>query len=202
METDFQFHENKKVIQQRNILGAIAGGSLLLNLCFGVYSVFRSETVILQPVLQSPLTLTSSRVSRDYLELVTRDTAIAILNRSPQSLDYWMNNVLKITDPSAYGAVKAKLLDITGNLRGSDITQSFEPHAINVDPDNLHSEMTGVLHVYVGQREVSQANVRYRFDWTYRGLSLRLAGFGLVQDGVQPTTPEQKPNPNIERGGE
>jgi conjugal transfer pilus assembly protein TraE len=187
---------------QRNVAYGVAGGSLLLNLVFGFMLLTRSEQVILQPVIQQPLTITSSRVTRDYLELVTRDTAISILNRSPQSLNYWMNNVLKLTDPEAYGKVKADMLRITKQLRGSDITQYFEPQTITVDPDELKSEVTGIVHVFLGSKKVSANVVKYRFDWTYRGLTLKMSGFNKVEDMVPTGAPRVGPNQYIERGGE
>jgi conjugal transfer pilus assembly protein TraE len=112
-----------------------------------------------------------------------------------------MNNVLKITDPASYGAVKAKMVVVTDQLRGSDITQLFEIQTMTASPDNLHTEVTGQLHVFLGQKQVSVAPVRYYFDWTYRGLTLRLSGFGEVVKPVEGAV-AKAPNPYIERGGE
>lgn len=202
MEIERQFAQAGNYVMQRNLVAGIAGGSLLLNLVFGGLLLTRTEQVILQPVIQQPLTITSSRVTRDYLELVTRDTAISILNRSPQSLNYWMNNVLKLTDPEAYGTVKAQMLRITNQLRGSDITQYFEPQTIVTDPDELKSEVTGIVHVFLGSKKVSADVVKYRFNWTYRGLTLKLSGFDKLEDAVVPGTPRSGPDKFIERGGE
>ena len=183
------------------MIAGVLAASLILNAGFLLYNALRSTDVILQPVLQSPLTISSSGVSRDYLELITRDTAYAVLNRTPQSLDYWMNSVLKITDPASYGTVKAQMLRAVGQLRGSDITQTIDINMIDIHEKELRSTVTGVLHVFVGQKEVSQTPVRYYFIWSYHGLSLKLKGFGSVTDPNKAGTAAPL-DPYIERGGQ
>ena len=51
------------------------------------------------------MTISSADADRDYLELVTRDTAVLMLNRTPQSLDYWMEAVLLLCVSLVQGAV-------------------------------------------------------------------------------------------------
>jgi conjugal transfer pilus assembly protein TraE len=191
----------RKLQVQRTVLLTVLAISAAGNIGLVLYNATRPVEVVLQPILQRPVTISSSYVSRDYLEMVTRDTAYAVLNRTPQSIDYWMNAVLKITDPAYYGAVKARLLRSAQVLRGRDITQMIEIETIDVAPDRLNSEISGVIHVYEGQREVSHAPVRYHFDWTYRGLSLKLAGFGDVRDPSK--EPQETPTDTfVERGGQ
>ena len=201
MEIEHQFRDTRKLTSQRNMIAGVLAASLILNAGFLLYNALRSTDVILQPVLQSPLTISSSGVSRDYLELITRDTAYAVLNRTPQSLDYWMNSVLKITDPASYGTVKAQMLRAVGQLRGSDITQTIDINMIDIHEKELRSTVTGVLHVFVGQKEVSQTPVRYYFIWSYHGLSLKLKGFGSVADPNKAGTAAPL-DPYIERGGQ
>ena len=52
--------------------------------------------------IKTPWAISSSGVEADYLELVTRDVALMLLNRSPAGLDYWMEQILKLADPSAH----------------------------------------------------------------------------------------------------
>ena len=56
----------------------------------------RDREIVLQPIVRSPLTLSSSGVSEQYLEMVTRDTALMTLNHSPENLEYWMDSILAI----------------------------------------------------------------------------------------------------------
>lgn len=155
-------------------------GLAALSAMLGVAATSRSREVILAPVLRSPLTLSSAGVSREYLEAVTRDAAVLTLNRTPQSLDYWLKSVLEIVDPRAYGAVKADLLRIVQDQQGSSIAQYFTIETMKVDPEALTSDVSGTMHTMVGREEVSAAPKTFHYGWTYNGVSLKLVQFGMV----------------------
>jgi conjugal transfer pilus assembly protein TraK len=140
----------------------------------------RDREVVLQPVLAKPLTLSSSHIDKDYLELVTRDAALLTLNRSPSNLQYWMDSILAITDPRTHGRMKAELMKIFNEQNGSNVSQFFTIENLTVDPDALTSEVNGVLHTVVGSKEVTSEARTFRYVWSYSGVSLKLAGFGRV----------------------
>ncbi len=188
MDLGYSHARSQRVLKQRNILMGLALGLIALCAMLAVAAASRDREVILQPVLRSPLTLSSSGVSRDYLEAVTRDAAVLTLNRTPQSLDYWMKSVLDITDPRAFGAVKADLLKIVEDQRGSSIAQYFTMESIKVDPAALTSDVTGTLHTMVGREEVSAAPKLFHYGWSYNGVSLKLLQFGLVVKDPQKLT--------------
>lgn len=182
MDFSYQHAQSQRHLRQRNILGVVAivlAGVVALLL---LISATRSREVVLQPVLRSPLTLSSAGVSREYLELVTRDTAILTLDRSPGSLDYWMKSVLDIVSPRAHGKIKADLLKIVDEQRGSSISQFFQIQSMDIDPEALRSSVTGKLNTVVGQKVVTSELRTFQFDWEYSGMSLKLIGFGMVQD--------------------
>mgnify|MGYP003417754901 len=52
---------------------------------------------------------------------------------------------------------------------------------MSVDTEKLTSEVNGVLHTIVGQKEVSAEAKTFKYVWTYNGVSLKLAGFGLAK---------------------
>ena len=140
---------------------------------------------LVQPVLASPLSVSSAGVSREYLELVTRDTAVLTLDRNPSNLEYWMKSVLDISAPNAQGKIRGDLMKIVNEQRGSSIAQFFTIQSMEIDPKNLWSTVTGDLHTIVGNKVVSNERRTFRFDWQYSGLSLRLAGFGMVTAGKE-----------------
>jgi conjugal transfer pilus assembly protein TraE len=180
MDLGFSHAQSQRVLKQRNVLVAVSLGLAALSATLGIAAASRDREVILQPVLRSPLTLSSSGVSRDYLEAVTRDAAVLTLNRTPQSLDYWMKSVLEITDPRAFGSVKADLMKIVEDQRGSSIAQYFSLESIKVDPAALTSDVTGTMHTMVGREEVSAAPKMFHYGWAYNGVSLKLVQFGMV----------------------
>src|SRR3546814_15697544 len=86
----------------------------------------RDREIVLQHVLIRQVELSSSGVSREYLELVTRAASVLMLNRSPSSLEYWLELVLKIVHPSASGRITGELLKTVNDHGGSIVQQSTE----------------------------------------------------------------------------
>lgn len=183
MDLSISHAQAQRLLKQRNLLAigcaALFGVSVLLTLT----AASREREVVLQPVLARPLTLSSSHIDKDYLELVTRDAALLTLNRSPSNLQYWMDSILEITDPRTHGRMKAELMKVFSEQNGSNVSQYFTIERLTVDPEGLTSEVNGILHTVVGSKEVTAEARTFRFVWSYSGVSLKLAGFGQVTRG-------------------
>jgi conjugal transfer pilus assembly protein TraE len=189
MDAHFAQSQGQKILRQRNLLlFVIVGLVILIGILIGVVAS-KDREVVLMPVLARPLTISSSGVTTDYLEAVTRDTAYLILNRSPQGLDYWMDNILKVVSPDAYGTIKAQLVKIVSEQSNTDIAQSFLPTKMTVSPKNLTSQVTGDLRTFVGDQEISNEKKTYVFAWKYSGVSLSLIRFGALVS----TQPQENP---------
>ena len=105
MDLDLAHASAQRVLRQRNVL---AVASLVLGvLLVGTFVVAqkRDREVVLVPTLRAPVTLSSAAVAPEYLEMVTRDVAAVALNRSPETLTWWMNSILEFTDEPARGQV-------------------------------------------------------------------------------------------------
>lgn len=193
MDFSISHAQAQRLLKQRNLLAvgcaSLFGVSVLLTLT----AASRDREVVLQPVLAKPLTLSSSHIDKDYLELVTRDAALLTLNRSPSNLQYWMDSILGITDPATHGRMKAELMKVFREQNGSNVSQYFTIENLRVDPEGLTSEVSGILHTVVGSKEVTAEARTFRFVWSYSGVSLKLAGFGQVtdRDGVGINTGRQ-----------
>jgi conjugal transfer pilus assembly protein TraE len=181
MDLSYSHRNAQRVLRQRNMLLVASLGLAALAAVLGITAASRDREIVLQPVLRTPLTISSAGVSREYLEAVTRDAAVLTLNRTPQSLDYWMKSVLEMVHPSAYGRVKADLMKIVDDQRGSAIAQYFTVESMKIDPVGLASEVTGTLHTVVGRQEVSSDVKTFRYGWVYNGMSLKLVQFGMVE---------------------
>ena len=177
MKHEFAYEEAQRHLKQRNRFAALSAVLGLTSLLAVGAAATREESVILVPVTTERLTLGSGGTDAHYLELVTRDTALMLLNRAPESLDYWMEQVLKVADPSAHGSLKAELVRIVEEQRGSDISQAFVIAEMHVDPKALTSTVTGTLKTFVGAQVIASQRRSFRFRWSKRGLSLALAGF-------------------------
>ncbi|MGF7154791.1 type IV conjugative transfer system protein TraE [Novosphingobium gossypii] len=187
MDISFAHEQSQRALKQRNLLAIT---SLALGIaCFALVSMAatRDREVILQPVIPTAMAVSSSGVSKDYLEAVTRDIAQLALNRSPETLRYWMDSILAITTPQARGPLKSKLVAIMKEQRGSQVTQFVTIDWIKVNPETLTSEVGGVLHTVVASRDVRREHKVFKFAWKYEGLSLKLRGFGVVvEKGAEP----------------
>ncbi|QNE07779.1 type IV conjugative transfer system protein TraE [Croceicoccus marinus] len=177
--------QNQRVLKQRNALGIAVLVLLGLVVLLFTLGATRDREVVLQPILRNPLSISSSGVSADYLEMVTRDTALIALNRSPENLNYWMDSILEIAAPEAHGALKRDLMKVVQEQGGSSISQYYTIDSMTVDPDRLTSEVSGTLHTVVGSKAVTAEVKRFRFIWKYSGLSLQLRGFGMVKPADQ-----------------
>lgn len=185
MRAEFAYEEAQKYLRQRNWLALVAGG-LAVTTLFGVgAAATRDREVVLVPVTSERLSLSSAGPDVHYLELVTRDTALMLLNRSPQGLDYWMAEILKLADPAAHGRLKAELVKIVDEQRGSDISQAFVIRKMEVDPAALTSTVTGTLKTFVGAQVIASNDRSFRFRWSRHGLALGLVGFEQLQDQSQ-----------------
>ncbi len=120
MRAEFAHEQAQAYLRQRNRLAMLAGVLGLTSVVSLGAAVTRDEQVVLVPITAERLSLSSAGVDAPYLELVTRDTALMLLNRAPESLDYWMASILKLADPAAHGRLKAELVQIVEEQRGSD----------------------------------------------------------------------------------
>ena len=180
MEAQIAHQSAQRLLRQRNWLALLAAGLAVTSLAAIAAGSMQSREIVLVPVTGQSLTLSSAGVSHEYLELVTRDTALMLLNRSPEGLDYWMEQILKLADPSAHGRLKSELVKIVSEQRGSDIAQAFVIRSLVIDPKELKSEVTGTLKTFVGAQVIASEERKFLFSWTYTGLRLALTGFAQM----------------------
>jgi conjugal transfer pilus assembly protein TraE len=191
MLTQISHERSQSLLRQRNLLALTSVALGLALVVTGGLAATRDREVVLVPTVSKPLSLSKSGVSTDYLELVTRDASLMLLNRSPEGLDYWMTQILELASPAHHGRLKAELVRIVEEQRGSDVTQAFVIKGLSVDPRKLTSEVHGTLKTFVGAQVIASDERRFRFDWSYQGLRLGLAGFTQINTE---TNPEEKIN--------
>lgn len=180
MFADISHERQQSLLRQRNAFALTSAGLGVALIVAVSLAATRDRDIVLLPTVSRQMTISSAGVQADYLEFVTRDAALMLLNRSPEALDYWMDAVLKIADPSSYGRLKAELVRIVEEQRGSDVTQAFVIRSMTVDPKALTSEVKGTLKTFVGAQVIASDERRFRFTWTYRGLRLALSGFAQL----------------------
>ena len=188
MLTHISHERSQSLLRQRNLLALTSVTLGLALVVTGGLAATRDREVVLVPTIAKPLSISKSGVSADYLELVTRDASLMLLNRSPEGLDYWMAQILELASPAHHGKLKSELVRIVEEQRGSDVTQAFVIKGLMVDAQKLTSEVRGTLKTFVGAQVIASDERRFRFDWSYQGLRLGLAGFTQINT---PENPEE-----------
>ena len=97
-----------------------------------------------------------------------------------------MKSVLAIVSPKSQGKIKADLLKIVDEQRGSSMSQYFTLEGMEIDPKALQSTVSGQLNTVIGQKIVSSEQRTFVYDWEYAGMTLKLVGFGMVQPKTRP----------------
>src|SRR3546814_15640037 len=106
MRAEFAYEEAQKYLRQRNRLAVVAGVLGLASLLGLGAAATRDREVVLVPVTSERLSLTTAGPDAHYLELVTRHTALMLLNRSPPGLDSWMGEIPNPAAPASTGRVE------------------------------------------------------------------------------------------------
>ena len=86
MKHEFAYEEAQRHLKQRNRFAALASVLGLTSLLAVGAAATREESMILVPVTSERLTLGSGATDAHYLELVTRDTALMLLNRAGSTI--------------------------------------------------------------------------------------------------------------------
>ncbi|WP_430427706.1 type IV conjugative transfer system protein TraE [Parasphingorhabdus sp.] len=188
MDAEIAHETAQRLLRQRNWLALVSGGLGVTSVIAISSAATQERELVLVPITGQSLTISSAGVAQEYMELVTRDTALMLLNRSPESLDYWMEQILKLADPKAHGRLKAELVKIVTEQRGSDIAQAFVIRSLKVDPTALTSEVSGTLKTFVGAQVIASEERRFQFRWTYTGLRLSLSGFSQLANDADKNT--------------
>lgn len=183
MDAGYSHRQFQAVLRQRNVLVIAGLGLMALNASLIVLLGRKEERVVLVPTLERETIVSSSFVDPAYLEQTTRDVAYLFLNRSPNNLDYFAKQVLRIVDPASHAEIKRQLADLQREAREAEIATTFFPTSIYVDAEDLYSEVAGEVQSFVGKTRVSAELKRYGAKWSYQGLRLALVDFWELEPG-------------------
>lgn len=118
MLADIAHQRSQSLLRQRKALLAAVALSFVVNVALGVAVTSKDREVILQPVAPRALQISASGVSADYLEFVTRDTALMLLNRTPDRQDHAGGRPVRQRDASGH----------SDRLRHSGCRRTSGPH--------------------------------------------------------------------------
>ena len=79
MLAEISHGRSQSLLKQRNMLAVFALTLLGVALMLIMALTTKDREIVLAPVLSRPLTISSASVSKEYLELVSRDAATMVL---------------------------------------------------------------------------------------------------------------------------
>lgn len=176
------------LIKHRNGYLMLASVSLLLNvlLFFAMFVVITHERiVIVPPVIEKPLWVTSSQVSPEYLSEMSLFFANLRLNVTASNAASQRDILLRFIDPQHYNEIKSDLLNEGEALKKNHVATAFIPtNDVKVDTKKLIAKMTGDLYSMVGDVHLPAKHVTYQIKYHYQQGRLIVTAFDEVVSHV------------------
>jgi conjugal transfer pilus assembly protein TraE len=167
---------------QRFLLLVFTSFLLITNLTQAVLSLSQNERiVVVPPDLKQEVWLEKNRVSASYLEEWGLYYAQLLLNNSPSNIAFQREIILRQAVEHAYGPLKRRLMEDEDRIKKENVTTSFQPNFVKVDPNKMSVEITGDLLRYVGEKRISQSRDVYSFAMVYRYGRLLIESFKLIR---------------------
>lgn len=166
------------VIKQRNIaaIGLVISGIIILLLAISLF--FKERIVIVTPsVIAKEYSISSSRVSKSYLEDMSRDIITTLFNLTPKNVSYMADTLLLMVHPSAYGEVKEELVKIQDDVITRKVSTIFYPISMAVDEENLLVRINGDFHTFIGNAMTAKERKSFEIKFIYTGAKLTIGGF-------------------------
>ncbi len=167
--------------KQRNIAIAVGAILLLSNLLLVGAVVFGDKEIVLVPnLLEKESSLTSGKMSPQYVEALTRDVVNVMLNITPSNTEYATKSILKITHPAFYGQLKFDLQKRAEDIINRKISTHFFPQTITIGEDVKSVYVVGKLTTYLGKENVSEEEKTYSIVYDYEGFKPLVVSFQEV----------------------
>jgi conjugal transfer pilus assembly protein TraE len=156
------------LLKQRNALSALTAGLLISNILLVLFCFTRSERIIMiPPEVKQSFWVEHGQVSNSYLEEMSSFFLHLALDRSPESIDFQNQVLLRYASPHAYGSLKSQLLEDEKRLKQERLSTHFHAHKIIVDQKNLTAKVEGTLHKFVGGAAIGTLPVQYNLRFSY-----------------------------------
>ncbi len=169
------------VIKQRNIASAAFTAAFLVIILLSISVVFKSRIVIVTPsVIAKEYELSNSKVSKSYLEDMSRDIITTMLNLTPNNVAYTSETILKMVHPSAYGEIKKELFEMQKDVIDKKVSTVFYPIEINVNEAKLLTQIEGDFYTFVGSILTEKKRKTFQIGFNYTGAKLTIGGFSEI----------------------
>ena len=140
--------------------------SLGINVALSLTLLLRDQklTTVLLPMsattLNTPVELTNSEVSEEYLLLVARDFLALSMNNTPENVDFNRMMLLKNVHPASFGEMDVVLKEKALELKRLRASTLFVIDSVDVKPEALSVIFEGMRLHYIGGKETQRMKKR------------------------------------------
>lgn len=187
MKTLFKNSRLQHLIKHRNAFLGFSVMSMSLNVMLSIgliLSMGHERIVLLPPTLHQSFWVGHNDVSPQYLVEMSDFFVSMRFNVSPNSIHSQQQTLLHYIDPSAYEAMKIKMLDEAEHITKEHVTTAFYPMDIKVNAKALQAYVIGDLMTTVGNTVLPIQRVKYRMSYQYNNGRLWVKSFEEVKDHV------------------
>lgn len=182
MNLRFQKANLSRMQWQRNALGVLSAGLLVVVVLETILLLFKdTKTILLPAESKQGYWVEGNKFSASYLEEQGMYFTHLLLDVSPANILDQGEVLLRYVDSKAYGEFKAKLLHEEQRLKRDSLSLNFIAVEAQVFPKDLALEITGDLNGYVAGKKISTHRETYRVEFSsYKG-RLFLKSFTVIK---------------------
>jgi conjugal transfer pilus assembly protein TraE len=167
----------------------VAVGVLVIDLILALRLVTldtREKTIVMPPVAYTEFWVKGNEVSPSYLEAMGRYFTGLMLTYDPSSFAAQKDVILRYADPSAHGALEARLSEDADRIARERLSQVFFPAQTRVRSESLAVAFSGDLAAFVGEQPTDPHHATYVIRFINRGGQLFVASFKEAADENDP----------------
>ena len=178
--------ETQNILKQRNIAFIVIACLLFINMMQAMFLfLFKKELVLIPNSISEPTKISRNKLSKSYLEAVTRDIINLSLNVTPSNLEYSRKSILQITHPAFYGKLNDRLSQRAKDIKKRNITMAFYPKSMSVDDYSNTVFVVGTLQTYIGKERVNNEEKTYEISYAVNGFKPLIKRFQEVGKGEE-----------------
>jgi conjugal transfer pilus assembly protein TraE len=159
-----------EALWRRNLWMAIALLLAVANslLAYGLATrpAVREKTIVLPPSVEKTFWVHGDTVAPEYLEQMALWFADLALTYNPETIAHRVKRFLRHADPTAYGALAARLEADAAKVKRQRLSSVFYPQSIRIEGDQV--ALTGQLVTLVGSKETNARQATFRMSFAYR----------------------------------
>lgn len=183
---DFSVYQHRlsRVSARLNLMVASVFSLLICNLLLGAlcwYLILHQRTIVTPFEGSAGFANSDATVDTRYLSMMSENFIYSRLNVTPETVNATHNRLLMFVDGSCEAGMQALLTREASVVQKNKISSDFIITDLQLEPRALRTRVTGVLHRFVGTRELTPAKLTYEITYRYRFGRLSILSFTKIK---------------------